>query len=133
MWNTMVNRIHDHVRQVCPSKSTTLMLVDASSNEFGVVLLSEGKIVAMFNWSNIIPRQHSNTSNIEGYIKSLRAMRSVLIGKRFVIHTNNWYVLRTLRGQTWKDADTSLSYLPRLLLVHRVPLVMDPFLQRVSR
>lgn len=36
-------------------------------------------------------------------IKALRAMKSMLIGKRFVIHIDNWYVLKALRGQSKKD------------------------------
>lgn len=80
------------------------LYVDASSSGFGAVLFSEDRIVAMFSRSNPRPYQHSSTSEIEGLIKALREMKSLLMGKKFMIYTDNWSVLRAMRGQTQKDA-----------------------------
>lgn len=71
----------------------------------------------MHNLSNPRPRQHSNTSEVEGLTRSLRAMKNLLIGMKFVLSTNYWSVLYKLRGQT--QIDPIIKRLEELMYPYR--------------
>lgn len=93
--------IQSHVRKINPwqEDGPLKLYVDASSARFGAVLFGGEKVIAMYIRSNSRPHQHSSTSEIEGLIKSMRSVKSFLLGRAFVIYTDNWIVLRALRRQ----------------------------------
>lgn len=64
------------------------------------MLIGDGKILLMYSRANTRPHSHSSTSEIEGLLKNLSAMRHLLIGSEFTVYTDNWSVLRSLRGNS---------------------------------
>lgn len=76
------------------------LYLDASASGFGAVLFSGNKVVCMYSQTNPYPHHHFNTFEVKGLVKTLRAMRSFLVGKQFTMYTDNWSILQVLRGQS---------------------------------
>lgn len=95
--------------------------VDASSEGYGVVLLGDSKIVVMFSCASSKPNEHSTTSEMEGFMKTLRAFRSHLLGQPFVVFSDNWSVLRVPQGtsKSLRRMEEIMGWHPEIQFVER--------------
>lgn len=96
--------------------------MDSSSNGFGAALFNGEKLVSMYSNNDPCPFQHSSASEVEGLVRTLRAMRFFLLGRQFVVYTNNWLVLRMLRGKTIQDLvlcrlEESMNWYPKIKFI----------------
>lgn len=57
-------------------------------------------MVCMYSRTNPAPHHHSSTSEVKGLVKTLRAMKSFLVGKQFIMYIDNWSVLQVPRGHS---------------------------------
>lgn len=74
--------------------------VDASFADYGAILLGDGKIITIFSCGAIQPYKHSTTLKMKGFVGSLHAFRSYVLGQQFTIYSNNCIVLRLLHGRS---------------------------------
>lgn len=74
-----------------------------SSSGFGAMLFGGLRVVCMYTCSNPHLHHHSSTFEIEGLVKTFRAMKGFLLNKQFVVYIDNWFVLQVLRGQSRQD------------------------------
>lgn len=79
------------------------MYIDASVTGFGVVLLGDNQILALYSMGDSQPFKHSSVAEIEGLIWSLRDFKHLLINKRFMIYTNIYAILRAIKGPNYKE------------------------------
>lgn len=102
LWEQTVSQVQKKIWVISPwsCEGKFKLYVDASASGFGVVLFSGDKVVWMYSRTNPSPHHHSSTCEAEGSVKTLKAMRSFLIGRQFTGYTDNWSVLQVLRGQS---------------------------------
>lgn len=98
--------IHKHVWKInpCQEDGQLKLYVDASSAGFKAVMFGGEKVITKYSKCNPRPHQRSSTSEIEGLIKTLKAMLRLMLGRALVIYTDNLTILKEMRGQTQQDA-----------------------------
>lgn len=57
----------------------------------------------MYGRINTKKHLHSSVSKIEGFVKALKAMKPFILGRKFVVYTDNWSVLKLIQGQSKQD------------------------------
>lgn len=72
--------------------------MDASSEDYGAIFMGYDKILTMFSCGSSKSYEHSATSEMDGLVRAIRAVRSYLLGEPFVVYSDNWSVLRAMHG-----------------------------------
>lgn len=107
VWESTIKELSENVwpLQFFDAKGTrpVLLFVDSSRLAHSACLFQGDSLIAMFSTANDKPYQSSGAAEIEGLLKSLRALRPFLLGFEVHVYTDNKQILDAMNCQNNSD------------------------------